>query len=284
VRITHAFYLGQHEVTVDQFRLFIEGSGYVPESIADGTGGYGYNPRYDPATSLRGDAFEGRDRRYSWHDPGFPQAGDHPVVNITWNDAAAMARWLSEREGVLYRLPSEAEWEYACRAGTSTRYSTGDEPASLLGSAALLDQDTAQRWPRRLPFALPGHDGYAFTAPVGSFAPNAFGLFDMHGNVWEWVADRYGEAYYADSPGTIRLARMLATSCAVRSLGQLGRTVSFVTGTRSRPLHAGGHASGSEEGGRMKWWMHCPHAPFRDSNETPACGCRRRTYFDADSC
>jgi len=200
VRITRSFYLGQHEVTVDQFRRFIEGSGYVPESIADGTGGYGYNPSHDPANSARGDAFEGRDPRYSWRNPGFPQTGDHPVVNITWNDAAAMARWLSEREGVRYRLPSEAEWEYACRAGTSTRYNTGDEPASLLGSAALLDQDTAQRWPRRQPFALAGHDGYAFTAPVGSFAPDAFGLFDMHGNVWEWVADLYGEAYYAESP------------------------------------------------------------------------------------
>ncbi|MDM0073634.1 formylglycine-generating enzyme family protein [Variovorax sp. J2P1-59] len=200
VRITRPFYLGQHEVTVNQFRLFIERSGYVPESIADGTGGYGYNPSYDPARSARGDAFEGRDPRYSWGNPGFPQAGDHPVVNVTWNDAMAMARWLSETEGVTYRLPSEAEWEYACRAGSSTRYNTGDEPASLLGSAALLDLDTAQRWPRRLPYALPGHDGHVFTAPVGSFAPNAFGLFDMHGNVWEWVADWYGENYYVASP------------------------------------------------------------------------------------
>ncbi|MDM0104635.1 formylglycine-generating enzyme family protein [Variovorax sp. J22R24] len=200
VRITRAFYLGQHEVTVDQFRLFIERSGYVPESIADGTGGYGYNAAYDPATSARGDAFEGRDPRYSWRNPGFAQAGDHPVVNVTWNDAKAMAAWLSQSEGAVYRLPSEAEWEYACRAGTSTRYNTGDAPASLLGSAALLDLDTAQRWPRRLPFAVPGHDGHEFTAPVGSFAPNAFGLFDMHGNVWEWVADWYGEHYYAESP------------------------------------------------------------------------------------
>ena len=200
VRITRAFYLGQHEVTVDQFRLFLERSGHVPESIADGTGGYGDNPAYDPAQSARGDRFEGRDPRYSWANPGFAQTGDHPVVNVTWNDAVAMARWLSEREGVVYRLPSEAEWEYACRAGTATRYHTGDEPAGLLGAGALLDRDTARRWPQRLPFALPGHDGHIFTAPVGSFAPSAFGLFDMHGNVWEWVADRYGEHYYAQSP------------------------------------------------------------------------------------
>lgn len=208
VRITRPFYLGQHEVTVGQFRRFIELSGYVPESVADGTGGYGYNPAYDPASSARGDAFEGRNPRYSWRDPGFAQGDGHPVVNVTWNDGVAMARWLSEREAVVYRLPTEAEWEYACRAGTSSRYHSGDEPGSLLGSAAVFDQDTAQRWPQWQAFALPGRDGYAFTAPVGSFAPNAFGLFDMHGNVWEWVADWYGENYYAgsrldDPPGPV---------------------------------------------------------------------------------
>lgn len=200
VRITRAFYLGQHEVTVDQFRLFIERSGYVVESVADETGAYGYNPVYDPATSARGDAFEGRSPRYSWRDPGFSQAGDHPVVNVSWNDAVAMARWLSDQEGATYRLPSEAEWEYACSAGTPSRYNTGDQPASLLGAAALLDLDTVQLWSWRVPYALAGHDGHVFTAPVGSLLPNAFGLFDMHGNVWEWVADWYGKHYYAQSP------------------------------------------------------------------------------------
>ena len=200
VRITRAFYLGRHEVTVGQFRRFLDLSGHVPESIADGTGAYGYNPAYDPASSARRDTFEGRHPRYSWRNPGFEQSDDHPVVNVTWNDAVAMARWLGQREGVVYRLPSEAEWEYACRAGSSTRYHTGDEPAGLLGAGATFDLDTARHWPQLLPSALPGHDGYAFTAPVGSFAPNAFGLYDMHGNVWEWVADWYGEHYYSESP------------------------------------------------------------------------------------
>ena len=200
VRITRAFYLGQQEVTVGQFRRFVERSGYVPESIADGTGGYGYNPAYDPANSARGDAFEGRDTRYSWLNPGFEQTDAHPVVNVTWNDAVALARWLSATDGAVYRLPSEAEWEYACRGGTTTRYGAGDEPASLLGAAATFDQDTAKRWPQWNAFALPGSDGYEFTAPVASFAPNAFGLYDMHGNVWEWTADFYGETYYAQSP------------------------------------------------------------------------------------
>ncbi|WP_173024896.1 formylglycine-generating enzyme family protein [Acidovorax sp. SRB_14] len=200
VRIRRAFYLGQHEVTVGQFRRFIEASGYRPESEADGTGGYGYNPGYDPATSARGDAFEGRDPRYSWRNPGFAQGDDHPVVNVTWNDAQALAAWLSRTEGHRYRLPTEAEWEYACRAGTRTRYPHGDEPQDLVRHANTFDQEAARYWPRWQAHALQGSDGHAFTAPVGSFAPNAFGLHDMLGNAWEWVADWHGETYYAHSP------------------------------------------------------------------------------------
>jgi len=200
VRITKPFYLGQHEVTVGQFRRFLATSGYVPESIADGTGGYGYNPAYDPATSKRGDAFEGRDPKYSWQNPGFAQTDQHPVLNVTWNDAVALAAWLSKTEGKTYRLPTEAEWEYACRAGTRTRYASGDDPQSLLRMANVFDTDSKQNWPKWQQFALNGSDGYAFTAPVGSFTPNAWGLHDMHGNAWEWVADWHGDDYYAKSP------------------------------------------------------------------------------------
>jgi len=200
VRITRAFFLGKHEVTVGQFRRFLEASGYVPESEADGTGGYGYNPLYDPQTGANGDAFEGRDPRYSWRNPGFAQGDDHPVVNVSWNDAMALCAWLSSTEGVAYRLPTEAEWEYAARAGTRTRYSSGDDPQTLLKAANVFDLDAAAHWPTWKRHALNGHDGFAFTAPVGSFPPNAFGLHDMHGNAWEWTADWYGERYYAQSP------------------------------------------------------------------------------------
>ncbi|WP_422203534.1 formylglycine-generating enzyme family protein [Acidovorax sp.] len=202
VRIGRAFYMGQHEVTVGQFRRFIEASGYRPESEADGTGGYGYNPDYDPATTTRGDAFEGRDTRYSWRNPGFAQDDDHPVVNVTWNDAQALAAWLSRTEGQRYRLPTEAEWEYACRAGTRTRYPHGDAPTGLERAANVFDQAAAPYWPRWQQHALAGSDGYAFTAPAGRLAPNAFGLHDMLGNAWEWVADWHGDHYYAQSPRT----------------------------------------------------------------------------------
>jgi len=200
VRITRPFYLGRHEVTVGQFRRFLQASGYVPESVADGTGGYGYNPQYDPAESERGDAFEGRAPKYSWRNPGFTQGDDHPVVNVTWHDAVALAAWLSKKEGRRYRLPTEAEWEYACRAGTQTRYHSGDEPQSLGKVANVFDADAATNWPHWAQYALPGRDGYPFTAPVGRFAPNAFGLYDMHGNAWEWTADYHDDNYYAHSP------------------------------------------------------------------------------------
>ena len=200
VRITRDFHFGKTEVTRGQFRRFIEASGYVPESVRDGTGGYGFNRNYDPEKSARGDAFEGRDQKYSWLNPGFPQNDDHPVTNVTWSDAVAMAEWLSKKEGVRYRLPTEAEWEYACRAGTQTRYSSGNDPRSLIVAANVFDADSAVNWEKWKGYAMPLHDGYAFTAPVASFAPNAFGLYDMHGNVWEWTADWHGEDSYAKSP------------------------------------------------------------------------------------
>ncbi|RZI92965.1 MAG: formylglycine-generating enzyme family protein, partial [Rubrivivax sp.] len=120
--------------------------------------------------------------------------------NVTWHDAVAMARWLSAKEGRRYRLPTEAEWEYACRAGQTTRFQNGDDPQALTRAGNLFDQDAARHWPQWAPQATKGRDGYDFTAPVGRFAPNAFGLHDLHGNVWEWTSDYYGEDYYARSP------------------------------------------------------------------------------------
>ncbi|MCY2983122.1 MAG: formylglycine-generating enzyme family protein [Planctomycetota bacterium] len=200
VHITKPFYFGQHEVTVGQFRKYLESSGAVPESISDQTGGYGYNPAYDPKKTKRGDAFEGRDPKYSWQNNGFPQGDDHPVLNVTWNDANQMCKWLSQREDKTYRLPTEAEWEYVCRAGTQTRYHNGPDPESLTQVANVFDVDSKANWPQWKQYALAKKDGFAFTAPVGSFASNAFGVYDMHGNAWEWCSDWHGDTYYAESP------------------------------------------------------------------------------------
>jgi len=202
VLFTRPFWLGRTEVTVGQFRAFMLASGHLPESVADGTGAYGFDAARAAAPLVDGDAFVGRDPRWSWENPGFAQGEDHPVVNVTWHDAVAMAAWLSRREGRRYRLPTEAEWEYACRAGTRTRWHKGDDAGALAGQANVFDLDAAADWPRWAAMALALHDGWRFTAPVGQFAANDFGLHDMHGNVWEWVADRYAEDAYAQSSST----------------------------------------------------------------------------------
>jgi formylglycine-generating enzyme required for sulfatase activity len=195
VTLTKGFYLARHEVTVGQFKRFLELSGYTPESIADGTGGYGYRAGYDPQASPRHDTFEGRSPAYSWRHPGFPQTDRHPVTNVTLNDAVHMAKWLSHIEGVTYRLPTEAEWEYACLGGTRKRFGATSDPTRLGAYANLFDASTARLWPKWQAFAQPYDDGHAFTAPVGSFAANGYGLYDMNGNVWEWVSDFYADAY-----------------------------------------------------------------------------------------
>ena len=122
------------------------------------------------------------------------------MVSVTWNDAVAMASWLSQREGRTYRLLTKAEWEYACRSDTRTRYHSGDDPKELIKVANVFDADAMPNWPKWKAYALEGHDGFPFTAPVGSFAPNAWGLYDMHGNAWEWCADWHADGYYAASP------------------------------------------------------------------------------------
>src|SRR5262249_6798212 len=130
---------------------------------------------------------------YSWRNTGWKQTDDYPVVNITWNDALAFCKWLSEKEKREYRLPTEAEWEFACRAGTQTRFYSGDDLTSLKGFANIADVSLKQKVgadPKPYPFKyVEFDDGFAFTAPVKSFRPNAWGLFDMHGNVSQWCAD-----------------------------------------------------------------------------------------------
>ena len=121
------------------------------------------------------------------------------MVNVSWNDAVGFCKWLSKKEGKTYRLPTEAEWEYACRAGTTTRYYSSDDPETLANVGNVYDAAFKAKFPDRK-YTIKASDGYVFTAPVGKFKPNAFGLYDMHGNAWQWVADWYARGYYGTSP------------------------------------------------------------------------------------
>jgi formylglycine-generating enzyme required for sulfatase activity len=121
----------------------------------------------------------------NWEAPGFPQTDTHPVVGINWYDAQQYVRWLSEATGRRYRLPSEAEWEYACRAGTRTAFSCGD---TISTSEANYDGNFTYNGGARGEYRRG-------TTPAGMFPANPWGLFDMHGNVWEWVQDVVHDNY-----------------------------------------------------------------------------------------
>jgi sulfatase modifying factor 1 len=207
VRITKAFYLSACEVTLGQFRAFVRATGHVTDAEKDGQGGTSFNPN---AGKTNDDDTPGR----SWKDHGFKQySEDRPVVMVSRNDAVAFCRWLSQKEKAMYRLPTEAEWEYACRAGTSTRYWFGNDPEGLITAANSPDRtflEDYQRTPnaKKLNYAtLQGSDGHAQPAPVGSFRSNPFGLYDMHGNVWEWCLDRYDPAIYSSADNTDPIGR-----------------------------------------------------------------------------
>jgi formylglycine-generating enzyme required for sulfatase activity len=132
----------------------------------------------------------------SWRDPGYRQDDNHPVACISWNDAKAYAEWISRKTGKQYRLPSESEWEYAARSNTSTARYWGDNPDQACGYANGADS-TAQTQLSGVSSWVVHNctDGYAYTAPVGSFKSNAFGLYDMLGNLGEWVEDTYHNSY-----------------------------------------------------------------------------------------
>jgi formylglycine-generating enzyme required for sulfatase activity len=183
VRITKPFSLSAHEVTVGQFRKFVEDTGYKTDR-----------------EKRKGILAIFSDPKINWRNPGFKQDENHPVTRVSWNDATAFCAWLSRKEGRTVRLPTEAEWEYSCRAGTTTQHCNGDDAEKLAEVANMQDATYyAAEFPE-LSSPVKASDGYVFTAPVGKLKPNAWGLYDMHGNVFEWCQDHYDESYYKDSP------------------------------------------------------------------------------------
>lgn len=173
VTIPKGFAIGKFEVTVDQFSTFIADTGITAGNHCKGLVAIDRSPpTWGPPEA-------------SFREPGFDVVGSQPVVCVSWHEAQAYVAWLRRRTGKPYRLPTEAEWEYAARAGTRTSYSFGEDDTALCAYARFADLSSKFGW----------HDAcrsdtvaYGPT-PVGSLKPNPWGLFDMHGNAWEWVED-----------------------------------------------------------------------------------------------
>lgn len=187
VRIEIGFALGQSEVSVGQFREFVRASKYVTD--AERLGGAAV---YDESTGRIVNR-AGMSWQNDYH--GDKAADNLPVINVSWNDAQAYLAWLSARTGKKYRLPSEAEFEYALRAGSTTRYPWGDgDPDKVVGNFTGEGDRSPSR--RSWSSAFPRYsDGFWGPAPVRSFAADAFGLYDMEGNVSEWVEDCWHDNY-----------------------------------------------------------------------------------------
>jgi formylglycine-generating enzyme required for sulfatase activity len=176
IQLQHPFALGRNEVTRSEYARFIADSGHEPRPGCR---------NWDPVLARFND-----DAQRSWQNPATPVVplDEHPVTCVSFTDARAYADWLARKTGERYRLPSEAEWEYAARGGTTTGYPWGDAPEDGCESANTYDvtSDGAYRlgWPHS-----GCRDGYADLAPVGQLQPNSFNLHDMIGNVREWVQD-----------------------------------------------------------------------------------------------
>ncbi|MDA0833886.1 MAG: formylglycine-generating enzyme family protein [Planctomycetota bacterium] len=191
VRFTKPFYMGQHEVTKGVFAHFVQETNYKTTAEQNGVGGNGY------------DAITGKfkaKKEFTWKNPGFEQTDDHPVLNVSWDDAVQFCEWLSEREKEEYQLPTEAQWEYVCRAGSQEPWSFGNDVEGLVVVGNVKDATAKEKFTEW--DTIKSSDGYVFTAPVGQFQPNAFGIYDMHGNAWEWCRDIYDENAYKNRSET----------------------------------------------------------------------------------
>lgn len=176
-----SFGISATEITRGQFNAFVLATGYQAQG-----------PCTVYSTSKRTVV---QSEESNWRDPGFGQAEDHPVVCVNWNDAKAYVNWLSQKTGKSYRLPTEAEWEYAARAGSPSERPWGRAISDVCRNANVADTTAVRafEWDPETRFRCT--DGFAYTAPAARFRANGFGLSDMIGNVGEWVEDCYNTSY-----------------------------------------------------------------------------------------
>ncbi|WP_394192840.1 SUMF1/EgtB/PvdO family nonheme iron enzyme [Pseudoalteromonas atlantica] len=180
--IENSFAMQSKEVTVGEYQKFVSSTGYKTE--AELNRGCAYYLNGEPVWEVS----------LNWRNPGFEQESNFPAVCLTYNDAKAYANWLSGETGQQYRLPSEVEWEYAARSGTTTEYPWGNEIGKNLANCGWCGSEWSNR----------------SAAPVGSFSPNAFGLYDTVGNVWEWTHKSSGQSDVTVRGGAWNFAPSLA--------------------------------------------------------------------------
>ena len=195
VNIAQPFAMSTNAVTVNEFQQFIAATGRDMQGCDIYDGGWTHRIKN------------------SWKNPGFPQSGVHPVTCASWSDAQAYAQWISAKTGHRYRLPSASEWEFAARAGGEAVQPWNSNGSDACANANVADQSAAHRYPGWSVFGC--RDGYVYTAPVGSFKANSFGLNDMLGNVLQWTQDCWN-ANYAGAP--IDGSARLDGNCAEREL------------------------------------------------------------------
>ena len=188
VQFTHSFAIGVYEVTVDEFAEFVADTGHITSDRC--------------MEFSKKDSFSFNDE-LDWNNVGFEQAGNQPVVCVSFFDAQAYAEWLSARTGQTYRLPTESEWEFAARAGSTGPYHWGDDRMQTCNYANVRSQG-AWAISKRQAIAdreegFPCDDGVQQSSAVGRYEPNEFGLYDVQGNAWEWVAD-CNHKNYEDAP------------------------------------------------------------------------------------
>ena len=178
--VVDSFWMDRHEVTVAEFSMFVAATGYKTDAEK-----FGWSGAFDLKTGEWK-----RTKEANWRHPDGPRseaASNEPVCQVSWNDAAAYAKWAGKR------LPTEAEWEYAARGGLAQKkYSWGDDLRPN-------GKPAANWWQGNFPDHNTGEDGFIGRAPVESFPPNGYGLYDVTGNVWEWCADWYMDDYYVNS-------------------------------------------------------------------------------------
>ena len=185
------YYLAKEDVTLKEFKQFTDETHYQTEAEEP------FGEAKEPVGCVGWNGKEWKvDKNVNWRTPGFKQSQDHPVVCVTWNDANRFIEWKNKTTRLNYRLPTEAEWEFAARnGGKKNKFSWGD--GSPKGNVADM---SFKKEVSNNPFFEGYNDGFPFTSPVRSFKPNELGLFDMTGNVWQWVHDWYSEEFYKQSP------------------------------------------------------------------------------------